>query len=533
MPYRSTRELPDSTKKMPAHAKRIWMSAFNAASKQYDKEEQAFAVAFAAVKRLYRQDDKGTWHRMKEAEAVPDIDAWLETNLAEIISAADLPDDEPDTLTEAEHPRHGLRHASEFLACELCEFTPEERTMLAAMVGRMAKATASEEPPATNMGYLESYQAQGPQLAHDAYRLLVSLAPSLDEPLVPSLLEALTPLLPQDADTSALPDATPAQAKEALEALKVWDLRMGEAGQRHAAWEYSLIDSILDSLKKLRGLTPAEMKAIQTETAHDTPAIDETPETPQTLVAQGYRESLPPGSHTLELTEAVILQERDGTDGSEWEVSIIQSGLSKNARLYPLEVLRQSAPLFEGARVYAYDRLLKGKEIFDHLSDAELQANPQGYARDLVGFLKAPRVDGSRLVATLHVLDGAGWLRDNLRDAFRHGQSSLYGLSIDAEGDGHMAESGGQQVLHVDTIRRVRSVDVVSHPAAGGAFLRLVAGLNVLEVERQIESTVQALTREMQQMAFRHALDDAMDEAEVPIEVRRRFRARILAALPS
>ena len=49
MPYGSKAELPSAVRKLPEHAQTIWMSAFNAALKQYGTEEKAFAVAWAAA----------------------------------------------------------------------------------------------------------------------------------------------------------------------------------------------------------------------------------------------------------------------------------------------------------------------------------------------------------------------------------------------------------------------------------------------------------------------------------------------------
>src|SRR5262245_27634856 len=63
MPYASTSELPAAVKNnLPAHAQRIWMSAHNAAMKQYGgDEEKAAAVSWAAVKNKYKKDPEGDW----------------------------------------------------------------------------------------------------------------------------------------------------------------------------------------------------------------------------------------------------------------------------------------------------------------------------------------------------------------------------------------------------------------------------------------------------------------------------------------
>ncbi len=72
-PYKTTNELPESVKdNLPAHAKEIYMEAYNSAWDQYkdpedrrdgnSREETAHSVAWAAVKRKYEKDeDSGRW----------------------------------------------------------------------------------------------------------------------------------------------------------------------------------------------------------------------------------------------------------------------------------------------------------------------------------------------------------------------------------------------------------------------------------------------------------------------------------------
>ena len=45
--------------------------------------------------------------------------------------------------------------------------------------------------------------------------------------------------------------------------------------------------------------------------------------------------------------------EATGEDGAVWDVILIRSGLSLNGTFYPDAVLREAAPRFEGARVFA------------------------------------------------------------------------------------------------------------------------------------------------------------------------------------
>jgi cation transport regulator ChaB len=60
MPYHSKSELPANVRKLPEHAQTIWMSAFNAAFKEYGGDEQrAFATAWAAANKYKKVNDTG------------------------------------------------------------------------------------------------------------------------------------------------------------------------------------------------------------------------------------------------------------------------------------------------------------------------------------------------------------------------------------------------------------------------------------------------------------------------------------------
>lgn len=61
--------IPERIKKLPKHAQEIWIVAFNSAWEQYKGDEtKCNAVAWAAVKQKYKQDEKGEWH-LKVVEA--------------------------------------------------------------------------------------------------------------------------------------------------------------------------------------------------------------------------------------------------------------------------------------------------------------------------------------------------------------------------------------------------------------------------------------------------------------------------------
>lgn len=76
MPYRTTKELPESVRDhLPEHAQEIYRAAFNSAWDEYkdpgerrgdeSREEAAHKVAWAAVKHQYEKDERGGVWRPK------------------------------------------------------------------------------------------------------------------------------------------------------------------------------------------------------------------------------------------------------------------------------------------------------------------------------------------------------------------------------------------------------------------------------------------------------------------------------------
>jgi len=77
MPYKNERDLPESMQKvLPEHAQKIYLEAFNNAWNEYknpedrhgdaSREETAHKVAWSAVKKTYKKDEKsGIWKLLK------------------------------------------------------------------------------------------------------------------------------------------------------------------------------------------------------------------------------------------------------------------------------------------------------------------------------------------------------------------------------------------------------------------------------------------------------------------------------------
>lgn len=224
--------------------------------------------------------------------------------------------------------------------------------------------------------------------------------------------------------------------------------------------------------------------------------------------------------------------------GWQWDVCIIESGDSKNGswdggtfipRHYPLKTLQEAAKLFDGARVYVYefkdDRSAKTR--YDHLTENALKANPNGYAKNLVGWITRPRIDGNSLIGTVRLLKGADWLRVNLQDSVKYGKPDLYGLSIDSDGSQHLGRVGGQPRLVVDALHDVRSVDVVTYPAAGGRFLRLVASRPIREIPTMGNELEQKVARLEAQNTLRAILQESRLPALEAVKIHRNFKESV------
>jgi len=209
---------------------------------------------------------------------------------------------------------------------------------------------------------------------------------------------------------------------------------------------------------------------------------------------------------TESLREGIqILEAVRGSEGREWEVLIIQPGVSLNGVLYTPEVLRAAAPLYEGAWSYA-----------DHTDGPRAGGRAM---RDKVGRIRQVRYDTRTVQGVsregvfgrLRVM--ATWLREALREADEAGELDYAGLSHDVSAEWTPAQHEGQQVKKVTKIGRVNSVDVVDQPAAGGRVSRLVAGVEESEMGMTPEE-IQALVNKGITEGLAASLPDLMKQVQ-------------------
>jgi hypothetical protein len=169
-----------------------------------------------------------------------------------------------------------------------------------------------------------------------------------------------------------------------------------------------------------------------------------------------------------------FVEAKDGKNLKEWACLVIEEGLSANRRLYPASTLQAAVKLFEGSHVY-----------FTHTASSKSEPDP----RDLAGFIRAPRiafVEAAKKTAILATFRStSARATELLTEAFEADHPGLVGLSINASGKGQLIRLAEGAAYRVDSIDEVESVDIVSKPAAGGRFLRLVAGRSPVPVSEE------------------------------------------------
>lgn len=175
-----------------------------------------------------------------------------------------------------------------------------------------------------------------------------------------------------------------------------------------------------------------------------------------------------------------------GFVGREWDVTIIgesekspvvtiegrQHILSQNGNLYPLHVLADSAPSWEGIKVFD-----------NHLTDSEFKerAGMRSIAKEWVGNIVSPKweADKRRLTGIFKVVERA--LAQKLKDAWDAETLETIGFSLDSFTNKETLTHEGQQFNVIEGFVKKFSVDLVAEPAAGGGFNRLIAAQQIVQ----------------------------------------------------
>lgn len=186
-------------------------------------------------------------------------------------------------------------------------------------------------------------------------------------------------------------------------------------------------------------------------------------------------------------TEALREEAPIELTGRVWEAVVIREGPSVNGRYYTRECLQASIPLWEGDDVCDYGWLPTNQAVRDagHIPISVERGFPEGTFRNKIGHLRNVRAREGRdgrleLVAEVCVTDES--FRQKLLNNHKSGGRPP-GLSIHAYGQGAVEMREGHQVQVIHRLTGTRELTVVSKPAAGGAFERLVAAQDTTEKE--------------------------------------------------
>lgn len=160
--------------------------------------------------------------------------------------------------------------------------------------------------------------------------------------------------------------------------------------------------------------------------------------------------------------------EAKGTDAAGnriFRVRVIAYGDSKNGRRYPETVMRESAPLYDGAKAYDH-----------HRTDEELKTST---ISGLIGYYRSPEATAEGIEADLHLLPSATHAVEALEASLAaqaDGLDPLVGISHDVMATYKPIVAGGVRLAEATSILQVNSADIVANPAAGGQATRMVAG---------------------------------------------------------
>lgn len=151
-----------------------------------------------------------------------------------------------------------------------------------------------------------------------------------------------------------------------------------------------------------------------------------------------------------------------------WRIQVIKAGVSKNGRDYPLEVLHADHAKFNGAKIYVR-------------TEREHHENSNISAKSVAGWLSDARPNPGGVEAIANISAAESWLGEKIGDAFDRGMPGLIGFSAVMDIMGTKLKTGGREIARASRISKVRSVDAIVNPSAGGEVLCVAESINTWE----------------------------------------------------
>jgi len=174
-----------------------------------------------------------------------------------------------------------------------------------------------------------------------------------------------------------------------------------------------------------------------------------------------------------------LLEEQEG--GWNWNICVIESGMSKNRTIYGEDAMNDILGLIKTAEdegqpiavmCYDYEEIT---DYLNHLGADWRNVVPEGFPKKTVGWLRQAELiednGKQKLIAELTISEHEEWLKDLITSAHREGIKKPFGLSIDGEGLVEEDMQEGEKVWHIRRVHQLLEVTVVTFPSAGGEII--------------------------------------------------------------
>jgi hypothetical protein len=224
------------------------------------------------------------------------------------------------------------------------------------------------------------------------------------------------------------------------------------------------------------------------------------------------------------LTEQIDLSEAqiDHEQRVLRNVKLISAGTSLNKRHYSEAVLTAAVSLFEGTK--AYDGHMRGERRVGEITGAYSNVRLENGALRADRYFTRTQAGNDVFAIAEDIVSGKA-------------PRSLAGLSINAVGNAKPGKIDGSDVVMVESITAVHSVDDVSVPAAGGGYTEAASGdamtkslLDAMTIEEYTEARpdfIQRLQKEWKTMRDGKVVEAAKADADQATEALNEAQATI------
>lgn len=189
---------------------------------------------------------------------------------------------------------------------------------------------------------------------------------------------------------------------------------------------------------------------------------------------------------------------------AKWRIRVIRAGMSGNNTFYPDAMLREGAPMFEGARVFV-------KSDQEHLSGQGKDVRNLVGGLSNVAFVEGATANTGEIHATLSLIEPEGRVGSLIAGAWDNGLTNLFGFSINARGQGTTKQRGGKPFREAVSFTKVLSVDLIVEPGAAGGVIDLIEAQSEEDVIMDRAQLI-ALLKGMKLYEAKH---DAMSDDEL------------------